>query len=40
MGIGAYQAREFARSAGGSVEVRSEPGKGTTFGLEFPVVSA
>lgn len=40
MGIGAYQAREFARSAGGSVEVRSEPGQGTTFGLEFPVVSA
>jgi len=40
MGIGAYQAREFARSAGGSVEVRSEPGQGTTFGLEFPLVSA
>lgn len=40
MGIGAYQAREFARSVGGSVEVRSEPGQGTSFGLEFPLVSS
>ncbi|HYW76318.1 MAG TPA: XrtA/PEP-CTERM system histidine kinase PrsK [Gammaproteobacteria bacterium] len=36
MGIGAYQAREFARGAGGDVEVDSEPGRGTRFRLWFP----
>jgi len=30
MGIGAYQAREYVRSLGGSVEVTSLPGRGTT----------
>lgn len=39
MGIGAYQAREFARSVGGSVEVRSEPGRGTWFAFELPLAS-
>ena len=28
MGIGAYQAREYARSLGGDVEVQSSPGRG------------
>jgi len=37
MGIGAYQAREFARSLGGDVRVESEPGRGTRFWLSFPV---
>jgi putative PEP-CTERM system histidine kinase len=37
MGVGAYQAREYARSLGGEVEVRSEPGRGTTFRLILPL---
>jgi len=36
MGIGAYQAREVVRSAGGRVEVASERGGGTVFRLVFP----
>jgi signal transduction histidine kinase len=36
MGIGAYQARELVRSAGGRVEVASDPGGGTVFRLVFP----
>lgn len=39
MGIGAYQAREFARSIGGDVEVRSDPGRGTRFSLDFPLAA-
>src|SRR6185369_6437743 len=31
MGIGAYQAREYARELGGNVEVQSAPGSGTRF---------
>jgi putative PEP-CTERM system histidine kinase len=37
MGIGAYQAREFARSMGGDVAVQSEVSKGTTITLSVPV---
>jgi signal transduction histidine kinase len=37
MGIGAYQAREIVRAAGGDVEVRSTPGVGTTFRLRVPL---
>jgi signal transduction histidine kinase len=40
MGIGAYQAREYLRSLGGDVLVRSKPGEGTTFELVFPRVRA
>jgi putative PEP-CTERM system histidine kinase len=36
MGIGAYQARELVRSAGGRIEVASERGRGTVFRLVFP----
>lgn len=36
MGIGAYESRELARSLGGDVEVRSEPGKGTVFRILLP----
>jgi putative PEP-CTERM system histidine kinase len=36
MGIGAYQVREYVRSLGGDVEVRSSPGQGTTFSLSLP----
>jgi putative PEP-CTERM system histidine kinase len=39
MGIGAYQAREFARTAGGDVEVVSAPGKGTTFRIVLPALA-
>ncbi len=37
MGIGAYQTREFARAAGGDVEVVSNPGEGTTFTIVLPL---
>ena len=37
MGIGAYQARDIVRSAGGDVHVSSEPGAGTTFDVRLPV---
>lgn len=36
MGIGAYESRELARSLGGDVEVRSEPGRGTVFRILLP----
>lgn len=37
MGIGVYQAREYARALGGQIEVSSEPGKGTEFRIILPV---
>jgi putative PEP-CTERM system histidine kinase len=37
MGIGAYQAREFARMAGGDVAVESRPGSGTLFTILLPM---
>ena len=36
MGIGAYQAREYARDLGGDVEVGSAPGRGTRFCIRLP----
>lgn len=39
-GIGAYQAREFARKCGGGVEVESTPGKGTRFIIRLPLAPA
>ncbi|MCZ6640674.1 MAG: PEP-CTERM system histidine kinase PrsK [Gammaproteobacteria bacterium] len=39
MGIGAYQTREYFRSLGGDVQVRSELGKGTRFMLRLPTVT-
>jgi putative PEP-CTERM system histidine kinase len=39
-GIGAYQAREFARQCGGGVEVESTPGKGTRFLIRLPLAPA
>jgi putative PEP-CTERM system histidine kinase len=38
-GIGAYQAREFVRQAGGSIEVESVPGRGTRFILRLPLAA-
>jgi putative PEP-CTERM system histidine kinase len=37
MGIGAYQIQETFRAAGGSVEVSSQPGSGTTLRLSMPL---
>lgn len=39
MGIGAFQAREFARSIGGDVVVDSAPGQGTRFAFDLPLAS-
>lgn len=39
-GIGAYQAREFVRKCGGSVEVDSAPGRGTRFIIHLPLAPA
>ncbi|MEM9386293.1 MAG: XrtA/PEP-CTERM system histidine kinase PrsK [Pseudomonadota bacterium] len=38
MGIGAYQAREFVRAAGGDVNVHSQPGQGTRFVISLPLL--
>ena len=35
-GIGAFESREFARQAGGRLEVESSPGKGTVMRLVLP----
>jgi putative PEP-CTERM system histidine kinase len=37
MGIGAYQAREFARKLGGDLKVESQPKKGTTVTMIVPL---
>ena len=37
MGIGAYQARDYARMLGGQLDVRSTAGQGTTFVLRLPI---
>jgi putative PEP-CTERM system histidine kinase len=39
MGIGAYQAREYIRQLGGTLEVRSTPRQGTTFSFSLPRVA-
>ena len=39
MGIGAYQAREYARMLGGQLDVQSQIGKGTTFSLRLPIAN-
>lgn len=39
-GIGAWQARELLREAGGELTVLSEPGFGTTMRLSLPVAAA
>lgn len=37
MGIGAYESREYIRSLGGDLSVRSEPGKGSLFVISIPL---
>ncbi len=39
-GIGAYQAREFVRKCGGTIEVESRLGRGTRFMLRLPLAPA
>jgi putative PEP-CTERM system histidine kinase len=39
-GIGAYQIREYVRSMGGQLKVRTAPGKGTTMQVSLPLVGA
>jgi len=38
-GLGLYYARDFIRSMGGRLYIESEPGKGTTATIEFPLPS-
>lgn len=37
MGIGAFESREYINELGGSLEVRSSPGAGTTFRVALPL---
>ncbi|MEO8037118.1 MAG: XrtA/PEP-CTERM system histidine kinase PrsK [Betaproteobacteria bacterium] len=37
MGIGAYESREYVNELGGSMEVASKPGAGTTFVVRLPL---
>lgn len=37
MGIGAHQARDYARALGGQLDVRSTQGSGTVFSLRLPL---
>ncbi|MCH8500085.1 MAG: PEP-CTERM system histidine kinase PrsK [Marinobacter sp.] len=39
MGIGAYQAREYVKQIGGSIDVTSEPGVGSCFSIRFPLAA-
>ena len=39
MGIGAYQAREFARKLGGDLSVQSIPGEGTTVSMTLSIAA-
>lgn len=39
MGIGAYQIRETVNAVGGTCEVKSEPGVGTTMVIKLPLVT-
>ena len=39
-GIGAFQARELLRAAGGNLQVFSEPGRGTTMRLLLPLAGS
>jgi len=40
MGIGVYESREFIHALGGSLNVRSEPGVGTTFRIALELATA
>jgi putative PEP-CTERM system histidine kinase len=40
MGIGAYECREYVHSLGGTLQVDSEPGKGTRMQITLPLSTA
>jgi signal transduction histidine kinase len=40
MGVGVYEAREFVRAHGGTIDVETAPGKGTTFRIRFELAPA
>ena len=40
MGLGAYQAREYIKVLGGSIDVTSEPGVGSCFSIRIPLIAA
>jgi putative PEP-CTERM system histidine kinase len=40
MGVGAYECRDFVQAAGGTVDVTSTPGTGTTFTVVLPRAEA
>lgn len=40
MGIGAYESREYIRSLGGELFVKSKPGQGTVFSFLIPIISS
>jgi signal transduction histidine kinase len=40
IGIGAYQSREYLRSIGGDLTVRTEAGKGSEFVLRIPLLAS
>ncbi|QBE63625.1 XrtA/PEP-CTERM system histidine kinase PrsK [Pseudoduganella lutea] len=40
MGIGAFESREYIHELGGQLDVRSEPGQGTTFTVTLPLYRA
>jgi len=40
MGIGVYEAREYILEHGGSLDVKSSLGKGTTFDIQFPLLES
>lgn len=40
MGIGAFESREFIRTLGGDIEVKSTPGEGSVFRIIIPCVLA
>ena len=37
MGVGVYETREFVQAAGGTLDVESTPGRGTTFRVRLPL---
>jgi signal transduction histidine kinase len=40
MGVGVYETREFVRAHGGTMDVQTAPGQGTTFTLRFALAGA
>jgi signal transduction histidine kinase len=38
LGIGMFQSRMVVEAHGGSIQVESEPGKGTTVRVSFPTI--